>query len=118
MDIIFLHNIALYTFIGCYNWEQQKQSKLRLDLDIALPKNQALTDELEQTIDYEILLKKLQNALLTKRFALIETLAEYIAKIILEEFKAPWTKVAITKLGVLPERGQVGISIERGKKVG
>lgn len=80
MDIIFLRNIALYAFIGCYDWEQQKQSKLRLDLDIALPKNQALTDELEQTIDYEALLKTLQNALLTKRFALIEALPELFWK--------------------------------------
>lgn len=117
MDIIFLRNIALYTFIGYYDWEQQRQSKLHLDLEIALPKqDQPLTDRLEQTIDYDVLLKKLQNALLTKRFLLIEALAEYIAKIILEEFQSPWTKVAITKLGVLPKHGQVGILIERGKK--
>ena len=37
-----------------------------------------------------------------RAFLLIEALAERIARLVREEFGAPWVKVAVTKLGILP----------------
>ena len=39
---------------------------------------------------------------------LIEALAERIARLVREEFGAPWVKVAVTKLGILPGVKRVG----------
>lgn len=114
MDTIFLRKIALYTFVGYYDWEHLQPTKLQIDLDIGLPVSyQPCTDDITQTIDYAHLIKALQNALSTKHFILIEPLAEYIAHFILETFLVPWVRVSLTKLGVLPDNGKVGVVIER-----
>lgn len=114
MDTIFLRKIALYAFVGYYDWEHLQPTKLQIDLDIGLPVSyQPCTDDITQTIDYAHLIKALQNALSTKHFILIEPLAEYIAHFILETFLTPWVRVSLTKLGVLPDNGKVGVVIER-----
>lgn len=114
MDTIFLRKIALYTFVGYYDWERLQPTKLQIDLDIGLPVSyRPCTDDITQTIDYARLIQDLRKALSTKHFALIEPLAEYIAQFILENFLVPWVKVSLTKLGTLPDNGKVGVVIER-----
>ena len=44
---------------------------------------------------------------------LVETLAERVARLVLEEFGAAWVKVSIAKLGILKDVGLVGVTIER-----
>jgi len=56
------------------------------------------------------------RALLAKeRFGLVENLAESIAGLILEDFKAPHVKVSVAKLGALREAQRVGVTIERSR---
>ena len=44
---------------------------------------------------------------------LVETLAERVARMVLDEFGAAWVKVSIAKLGILKDVGLVGVSVER-----
>lgn len=115
MDIIFLHEFKVDTVIGLYDWERALPQTIQLDLDIGLPHNRACrSDDVADTIDYGRVVERVRESLGQQHFSLVEALAEHVAQIILAEFGAPWTKVSVTKLGLLRGVKQVGIAIERG----
>lgn len=117
MDIIFLRGVALQTWLGVYDWEKQRPTRVLLDLEIALPHRAAASsDDLADTIDYAALLARLRSVFATQKFALLEALAEAIAALILQEFGAPWLRLSIEKPGILPQVAHVGLRIERGCK--
>jgi dihydroneopterin aldolase len=117
MDIIFLREVRADTVIGVYDWERLAPQTIELDLDIGIPTEVPChTDDIGDTIHYGMVVDRLRQALAEQHFLLIEALAEYIAKIIREEFNAPWVKVAVTKLGILPGVKKVGVMIERGHR--
>ena len=49
-------------------------------------------------------------------FELIETLAEQVANILLDEFAVPWLRLRVNKQGALKGVRDVGVIIERGHK--
>lgn len=117
MDIIFLHEVRAETLIGWYDWEREAPRTLILDLDIGLPSARAGdSDNLSDTIDYAQVVQELRNSLANQHFQLLEALAEHVARIIRQDFGAPWVRVSITKPGILPEVGRVGVTIERGQR--
>ncbi|WP_035051842.1 dihydroneopterin aldolase [Andreprevotia chitinilytica] len=117
MDIIFLHGVRAKTLIGWYEWERVALQVVELDLEIGLPSTRAcLSDNLTDTIDYDHVVNTLRASMAEQHFQLLEALAEHIAHILLEDFKAPWVKVSVTKLGILHEVGRVGVTIERGQR--
>ena len=49
----------------------------------------------------------------SQHFRLVETLADRIAMLLTKEFGAPWVKVSVAKIGILPNAKFVGVTIER-----
>lgn len=114
MDIIFLHDFKAKTLIGIYPWERKVPQAIQLDLEIALPTSRACkTDKIEDALDYALVIKRINEILAEKHFSLLEALAEHIAQTILKEFKSPWIKVSIAKLGIIRGVKKLGICIER-----
>ena len=117
MDIIFLHEYKLDLVIGVYAWERHLPQTLQLDIEIGLPSHHASTsDRLEDTIDYGQVMHSIEASVHQKHFDLLETLAEHIAQLIRTDFKAPWVRVSVTKLGMMSKIKRVGLSIERGQR--
>ncbi|CUA86689.1 MULTISPECIES: dihydroneopterin aldolase [Gulbenkiania] len=117
MDIIFLREVRAETVIGVYDWERTAPQTIEIDLEIGIPSEAAChSDNIGDTIHYGVVVERLRRALAERHFLLIEALAEYIAGIIRDEFGAPWVKVAVTKLGILPGVKRVGVAIERGHR--
>jgi dihydroneopterin aldolase len=113
-DIIFIRDLRVTTLIGVYTWEKQVPQTLQLDLDIALPDNKACaSDNLNDTVDYADVAQHIQTVLNDGHFSLLETLAEHIANIILNDFNAPWVRVNIAKLQAIRNCKMVGICIQR-----
>ena len=56
------------------------------------------------------------RSLAEQDFLLLETLAEHIAQLILNDFGAAKVRVRIVKPGILPDVAQVGIEIERTRE--
>lgn len=116
MDIIFLRELKIDTLIGVYEWEKRVPQTLQIDLEIALPNTRACqTDNIADALDYSEIVRHLQNVLTSHHFNLLEALAEHIAQILLNDFKAPWVKVSVAKLQAIRGNKMVGISIERGQ---
>lgn len=116
MDIIFLRELKVETLIGVYEWEKRVPQTLQIDLDIALPDSRACeTDDIADALNYADIVRRIQAELAARHFNLLEALAEHIARLLLDEFKAPWAKVSVAKLQAIRGSRMVGISIERGK---
>lgn len=114
MDIIFLRDLRVDTLIGVYEWEKRVPQTLQIDLDIAVPDNLAAqTDDIKDALNYADAVRDIQRALASRHFNLIETLAETIAQMLLNDFKTPWVKVSVAKLNAIRGSKMVGISIER-----
>lgn len=114
MDIIFLHDFKAKTLIGIYPWERKVPQTIRIDLEIALPTSRACqSDKIEDALDYALIIERINEILTQKHFSLLEALAEHIAQTILQEFRSPWVKVSVAKLGIIRGVKKLGICIER-----
>lgn len=114
MDIIFLHDFKAKTLIGIYPWERMVPQTIQLELEIALPTSRACqSDNIEDALNYALIIERINKILTENHFFLLEALAEHIAQTILTEFKSPWVKVSVAKLGIIRGVKKLGICIER-----
>jgi dihydroneopterin aldolase len=117
VDIIFLHEYKLALVIGVYEWERRLPQTVQLDIEIGLPSSRAgETDRVEDTIDYGKVIEAIDASVQQHHFDILEALAEHIAHLIRTDFKAPWVRLSITKLGMLRHIKRVGLIIERGSR--
>ena len=115
MDIIYLRDLRIETVIGVYDWEREIKQTVILDLDMATDIRQAAaTDDIAHTLDYKSVAKRLISFVEQSEFQLVETLAERIAEIVLNEFDVPWLKLRVNKQGAVRGARDVGVVIERG----
>lgn len=114
MDIIFIRELRLPAWIGLYRHEKVAQQTIELDIEFGLPSDVVfLSGKVRDTIDYGIVSERIRSILESERFGLVESLAERIAKLLLDEFQSPRVMVNVTKLGVLKNAKRVGVRIER-----
>ncbi len=115
MDIIYLKNLKIDTVIGIYDWERRMKQTIILDLEMGADiRKAASTDNIEDTLNYKAIAKRLMSYVGESEFELVETLAENIAKIIMYEFNVPWLRLSLNKKGAVREVRDVGVMIERG----
>ncbi len=116
MDIIFVRDIRLDTLIGAYEFERRHPLTLNVDIEIGRPSIRACqTDILADTIDYASVVEVVKAAFASHAFHLLEPLADSIIGQILEKFDAQWARIELSKCGVLPSAGAVGVRIERSR---
>ena len=117
MNTLFLRDIQLQAIVGVYDWERLQPQSLLLDLDLSLPNKQAgLTDDLANAVNYADLVERLRAFAQKSERRLIEALAEDLAGFILQEYAVKEVRLRLTKQGILPKVGQVGIEIVRSKQ--
>ncbi len=114
MDIIFLHGLSVETIIGIWNWERRIRQTVVIDLDMAADiRRAAQTDKVDDTLNYKLVAKRVQQFVTESEFELVETLAERIAAIVTGEFNVPWVRVRVSKPGAIRGARDVGVLIER-----
>ena len=116
-DIIFLRGLQIETVIGIYDWERTIRQTIILDLDMAADiRRSAASDDIVDTLDYKAVSKRVISFVEESEFFLVETLAEKVAQVIIEEFGVPWVRLTLNKKGAIRGASDVGILIERGTK--
>jgi dihydroneopterin aldolase len=114
MDKIFIRGLDVDAVIGIWEWERRIKQKVRLDLQMATHAGRAAqSDRIGGTLNYKDVAKRLIDFVATSEFRLVESLAEAIARIIVEEFAVPWVQVRVAKPGAIEGSEEVGIVIER-----
>jgi 7,8-dihydroneopterin aldolase/epimerase/oxygenase len=117
MDIIFLGGLEIETIIGIYDWERTTKQTVVLDIEMAFDINKAAeTDDIEFTLDYKKVSKRIISFVEASQFFLVEKLIVEISTILLTEFAIPWVKITLNKKGAIRGASDVGIVIERGQK--
>lgn len=117
MDIIYLHGLKIDATIGIWDWEKAIRQTVVIDLDMGADiRKAASSDDVNDTLNYKAVAKRVQQFVGDSSYELVETLAEKIAEIILSEFNVPWVRVKLNKPGAIRGSRDVGILIERGER--
>lgn len=115
MDIIYLNDLRVDAVIGIYDWERRTKQTVILDIEMAADISKAArSDNIADALSYKAVAKRLSSYVSATEFALIETLAEKVAEILLNEFKTPWCRLKLNKKGAVRGACDVGVIIERG----
>lgn len=118
MDQVFINGLTLEAVIGVYDWERIAPQRLILDLEMGWDiRHAAADDDLTRTLDYAQISQRIGEFAEASRFQLVETFADRLAALIMQEFQVPWLRLRLTKPGAVPEAlGGVGVLIERGSR--
>ena len=116
-DRIFLRGLAVDCIIGFIEWERRIKQTVVIDVEMPVDcRNAARTDEVADTLDYKKVSKRIIAFVENSQFKLVETLAQRIAMLILEEFRVEWVRLSVNKPGAIRGSRDVGISLERSKE--
>ena len=117
MDIVFIRDLRIETVIGVYDWERKIRQTISLDLEMATDiRSAAVSDHINDTLDYKSVAKRLIQFVGDSEFQLVETLAQRCADIILNEFQVPWLRLRLSKPGAVTGSQDVGVLIERSRE--
>ena len=116
MDIIFIDELRLPTLIGIYPREQAMPQTIEISLQIGTSTaNAGNSDDINDTIDYALVVERLRADLAAQHFHLLEKLAEHVSSLLLDDFGAIWVRVSIAKLGIMRGVKRAGVIIERSR---
>jgi dihydroneopterin aldolase len=113
-DTIFLHDLRIETVVGIWDWERKIRQTVSIDLEMGADVGRAAQhDDIEHTLNYKAVAKRIQSFVGESEFQLVETMAERIADVILTEFDVPWVRVTVNKPGAIRGARDVGVKIYR-----
>ena len=113
-DTIFLRGLAIECIIGFIDWERRVKQTVVIDLELPVDCRRAsVRDEVEDTLDYKRVAKRVIAFVEASEFKLVETLSHRLALLILEEFGVAWVRLSVNKPGAIRGSKDVGMSIER-----
>ncbi len=115
-DCIFLTDLRIETVVGIWDWERKIRQTVRIDLEMGADvATAAAHDDIEHTLNYKAVSKRVQSFVGESSFQLVETMAERVAELILTEFDVPWVRVRVNKPGAIRGARDVGVRIYRSK---
>ncbi|MEY8205289.1 MAG: dihydroneopterin aldolase [Bermanella sp.] len=114
MDKVFIDGLEIETIIGIYDWEREIKQVVRIDLEMEWDnKPAAQSEDIQFALNYKDVSKRLISFIGDSEFLLVETMAEAIAQILLQEFSIPGLKLKLSKPGAIRGAKAVGVMIER-----
>jgi len=117
MDIVFISDLRVEAIIGIYDWERTTPQTIAIDLQMATDIRQAAaTEQIQHALNYKEISERLESFIANSQFQLVETLAEKLCEILLNEYAIPWVRLTLHKPQALADSTDVGVIIERGSK--
>jgi dihydroneopterin aldolase len=114
MDAIVFRDLRVEALVGIHRRERHVLQTVSIDLEIGVPGPAVfVSDKVADTIDYEQVALRIRALAASGHFRLVETFADRIATLLVNEFRAPWAKVSVAKIGILANAKYVGVTIER-----
>ena len=114
LDHVFIEGLEIEALIGIYDWERRIRQPLVFDIEMAFDNRiPAASDAIGDTLNYKAVSKRVVQYVSESDFGLVETLAERVAAIILEEFGVQRVRLKLSKPGAVRGARAVGVMIER-----
>lgn len=119
MDKVFIEALEIECVIGIYDWERTIKQPIVLDIEMAFDNRiPAASDNIEHTLDYKAVSKRLIEFVSASSFGLVETLAERCCEIILKEFAVSHVNLKLSKIGAVRGAKAVGVILQRTRNNG
>jgi FolB domain-containing protein len=113
-DRIHIRDLAVTCIVGIMPKERVEPQTILLNIAMAGDLAPAgRSDRLEDTIDYKVLKNRIVDALAGTGYFLIETLAERVARLCLEDRRVNAVTVCVDKPGALTGARSVAVEITR-----
>lgn len=114
MDHVFIEGLEIEALIGIYDWERRIRQPLVFDIEMAFDNRvPAASDAIGDTLNYKAVSKRVVEYVSASDFGLVETLAERVAAIVLDEFGVQRVRLKLSKPGAVRGARAVGVMIER-----
>jgi dihydroneopterin aldolase len=114
LDKIFIHALKTEAIVGIFDWERQVKQTVLIDIEFSADiRKAALSDSIDDTLNYKGVAKRVLSFVEESSFHLVETLAEHIAMLLLQEFGVAWVRIALSKPGAIRSSRDVGVMLER-----
>lgn len=110
---VFVRDLVLFCKIGVHRHEHTDAQRVRINLDLAVREGRDLDDSLSNVVCYERITTGVREIVSRGHINLVETLAEEISAMCLEDWRVRSVRVRIEKLDVFPDVTSVGVEIER-----
>lgn len=110
---VFVRDLVQSCTIGVHRHEHTDAQRVRINLDLAVQEGRDLDDSLSNVVCYERIVTGVRRIVSRGHINLVETLAEEIAAMCLEDGRVRSVRVRVEKLDVFPDVTSVGVEIER-----
>ncbi|OCG27010.1 dihydroneopterin aldolase [Gilliamella sp. wkB108] len=115
-DRVLIEGLTVLTTIGVYDWEKTIKQKLIVDLEMAWDNQPAgSSDDVSLCLDYFLVSQAITTFIENSQFELIESVAEQVAELIIQQFSVDWLKVKVSKPSAIVNASNVAVVIERSK---
>jgi dihydroneopterin aldolase len=112
-DRIFVRDFVLPVRIGAYAHERDRLQRVRFNVDVAVRRPAHAIEDIGDVLSYDIITDGIRMVAAQEDIALLETLAERIAAVVLAHARAAGVTVRVEKLDV--GSGTVGVEIRRAR---
>lgn len=111
---VFVRDLVLACSIGVHQHERGETQRVRVNLDLAVREDERnLGDDIANVVCYEAIVAGIRRIAAAGHVNLVETLAERIAAMCLEDARVRVARVRVEKLDVFADATSVGVEIER-----
>ncbi|MGB1547004.1 MAG: dihydroneopterin aldolase [Alphaproteobacteria bacterium] len=111
---VFVRDFVLSCQIGVHRHEQGRKQRVKINVDLAVEENDAgLEDKLEGVVCYEKIVAGIRAITAQGHLNLVETFAERIATLCLEDPRVAEARVRVEKLDAFADVAGVGVEITR-----
>ena len=113
---VFVKDLVLKTFVGIHSFEKKMKQRVRFNLDITLEQNLFFNNnDMTSIVNYETVIKNIENISKKKHYLLLETLADEIFLKLFREKKIKKINLRIEKLDIIKNTSSVGIEVEKSR---
>lgn len=110
-DRIFVRDFDLPVSVGTYRHERDKPQNVRFNIEARIHRGDRVAEDMRDVVSYDLITDAIRMVAAQEHIALMETLAERIAALILTYPRVASVTVRVEKLDIGP--GAVGVEIVR-----
>lgn len=113
-DRVLIRDLVVGAKLGIYTHERHGTQPVRLNIELEVaPHRGPPRDAIAQVVDYEAVVRRVQAIVAAGHINLVETLAERVAALCLEDQRVLNARVRVEKLAAIAEAASVGVEIVR-----
>jgi len=116
IDHVFVWDFAILAKVGAYDFEHGASQRVVFDVEAEVRRMGPHTDDMRTIFSYDIIIDAIQLVVGHGHVAFVETLAEDVAAIVLQNSRVRSVRVKVRKLDVID--GSVGVEIRRERVAG